>query len=324
MIPARTFEECMRSIGVDPASVPRHRSSLPPVALERAPHGPGVYPLDEGDHSNLHRVSIINGLTNKNNVNNGYTPDGGTFVPPIGCASDELPAAAIFQEVTTNRLAPSLATQDDEPNSPAQPSGEEEAIGVEGDHARTPIMPAPFYLKVDLFDNGAGKPGKKKGNRYKVKIHFCMEDGGDMYSFMGAFHPVARGFRNNVPVGFENDPFYVEIDHTLDKANLGETRWIIKPAGAKFKDADNKVMIYTAAVVFWDPEEEHPTILLKLQGWEQEITLDKRPRGGPNNNLLAYGIWLNPEMQEEREVYENKRGGHTLMETMRLQQMGLK
>lgn len=318
------FEERLRAAGINPLAVAnfkRPEQHEQQVAIENALSGQGVYPLEKGTSADNRRVSISNGLTNKNNVNNGYTPDGYA----IEAVPDQHPAAAIEEEPRTNGLAPSFATQDDEANKPAQPSGEEESIGVEESDARTSIMPAPFYLKVDLFDNGAGKPGKKKGNRYKVKIHYCMEDGGEIFSYLGAFHPVARGFRNNVPEGYESDPFYVEIDHTIDKANLGETQWSIRPAGAKFKDADNKVIIYTAAIVFWDTNEQHPTIILSLQGWHVEVTLDKRPNGVPgSSNLLAYGVWLNPDMQVEREEFENKRGGNTLLETMRLQQMGLK
>ncbi len=59
-------------------------------------------------------------------------------------------------------------------------------------------MPEAFYVKVDLFDNGAGRAGKKKGNRYKVKIHIRFEDKGQDFSYLGAFHPTARGFRHNV------------------------------------------------------------------------------------------------------------------------------
>jgi hypothetical protein len=218
-----------------------------------------------------------------------------------------------------------LATQDDEPNKPCLPSGEEESIGVEEHGARAPIMPAPYYLKVDLFDNGRGKEGKKKSNQYKVKIHFAFEDGGEQLSYLGAFHPVARGFRNNVPEGYERDPFYTEIDHGLDRANARDNTWRIRPVGAKFKDENNHVVIYTAAIVFWDAAEEHPTMLLSLQGWDVEVALDRRPAGGPgSSNLMAYGIWLNPDMRIEREVFEERRGGRTLMEDIRLKQMGLK
>lgn len=333
------FEMRLRACGFDPLAVanfrPRERT-IDQLADENPETAETVYPL-------------LTASTNKNNVNNGYTPDGGAIgvvpqqLPAVaieveqrsngpasdGCAIDaateEIATAAIEVEQRTNGLAPSLATQDDKPIDAAPPSPVGENTEVEESEAYADTMPAPFYLKVDLFDNGTGKTGKKKGNRYKVKIHYNMEDGGKQFSYQGSFHPVARGFRANVPEGYERDPFYTEIDHGLDEANLRNNRWRIRPVGAKFKDENHHVMIYTAAIVFWDAEEEHPAILLHLQGWSVEVTLNKRPTGSPgSSNLLAYGIWLNPDMKVEREVFENKRGGKTLLETMRLQQMGLK
>ncbi len=50
---------------------------------------------------------------------------------------------------------------------------------------QTRRMPEPFYLKVDLFDNGEGRAGKKKGNRYKVKVHLRFEDKGQEFSYLG-------------------------------------------------------------------------------------------------------------------------------------------
>ncbi|MCK2054769.1 hypothetical protein [Methylobacterium sp. 37f] len=324
MYNSNDIEARLRAAGFDPlkvANFQRTEQHQQQMAVQSLITGQGVYPLEDEPVAAQGVYPLVTALTNENNVNNGYTPDG--FA--IGVVPEEHLAVAIEEEVTTNGLAPSFATQDDEPNNPALPSALEDSIGVEDDGARASIMPTPFYVKVDLFDNGAGKPGKKKSNQYKVKIHLVFEDGGDVFSYLGAFHPVARGFRNNVPEGYERDPFYVEIDHTLDKANLGQAKWHIKPVGAKFKDADNKVIIYTAAIVFWDVAEDNPTILLSLQGWNMEVTLDKRPAGGRvGNNLLAYGIWLNPEMKPEREEFENRKGGNTLMETIRLQQMGIK
>lgn len=332
------FEKKLLACGIDPIAVrsfrPRERT------FDQVADGKPVETLT------VHPLVTVS--TNKNNVNNGYATDGGAIgaVPQQypasaieeeqrnnwpasdGCAIDaapkEIAAAATEDKLTTYEPAPLLATQDDEIGKDGPPSADGGSWADEvGASAET--MPAPFYLKVDLFDNGAGKPGKKKGNRYKVKIHLAFEDGGEQFSYLGAFHPVTRGFRHNVPEGFENDPFYVETDHTLDKSNLSEAAWHIKPLGAKFKDADNKVIIYTAAIVFWDASEQHPTILLSLQGWGCEVTLDQRPRGNrAGNNLLAYGIWLNPQMRTEREVFDNKKGGKTLVETIRLQKMGLK
>ncbi|MGY6283637.1 hypothetical protein ACXIT0_12125 [Methylorubrum extorquens] len=318
------FEARLRAAGINPLAVAnfkRPEQHQQQMAIENALSGQGVHPLEPDTSADHRRVSISNDLTNKNNVNNGYTPDGYA----IEAVPEEHPAIAIEEQPTTNGLAPSFATQDDEANKPAQPSVLEESIEVEEDDARAPIMPAPFYLKVDLFDNGTGKAGKKKSNQYKVKIHYCMEDGGEMFSYLGAFHPVARGFRNNLPEGYERDPFYTEIDQALDVANVRNNSWRIRPVGAKLKDENHHVLIYTAAIVFWDAEEEHPTMLLHLQGWSVEVTLEKRPAGAPgSSNLLAYGIWLNPDMQTKREVFEEKRGGRTLLEAMALQQMGVK
>jgi hypothetical protein len=318
------FEARLRAAGINPLAVAnfkRPEQHQQQVAIDNALSGQGVHPLKASISADDRRVSISNDLTNKNNVNNGYTPDGYA----IEAVPEQHPATAIEGEPTTNGLAPSFATRDDEANKPAQPSALEESIGVEESDARASIMPAPFYLKVDLFDNGHGKEGKKKSNQYKVKIHFAFEDGGKQESLLGAFHPVARGFRNNVPEGYERDPFYVEIDHALDKANVRDNTWRIRPVGAKFKDENNHVLIYTAAIVFWEAREEHPTMLLSLQGWEVEVTLDKRPAGPPgSSNLLAYGIWLNPDMLTERETFEHKRGGKTLMEHLRASQVGVK
>ncbi|WP_342162523.1 hypothetical protein [Methylobacterium sp. SD21] len=324
MMNTAELESILRKNGIDPIKVAKFNRPLtqPNMGTEITSDGQGVQPLEQGNHTSLERVSIINALTNGNNVTNGYTPAGYA----IGCVPEEYPATAIEKEQGNNGHTPS-PTQADVPGNGDVPAEviENNCEQGEDDAARATIMPAPFYLKVDLFDNGTGKNGKSKSNRYKVKIHFCMEDGGLMHSYLGAFHPVARGFRNNVPEGYEQDEFYVEIDHAIDRANLGDTKYHIRPLGAKFKDADNKVIIYTAAIVFWEASEQHPTILVSLQGWGTEVVLDKRPAGSrAGNNLLAYGIWINPDMKTKREVFENKKGGKTLLETMRLEKMGLK
>ncbi|WP_279356197.1 hypothetical protein [Methylobacterium indicum] len=307
------FENVLRATGVDPMKVARlHRPDQhqQQMAIDAAIDHQTVYPL-------------VTPLTNRTNVNNGYTPDGCA----ISCVPKEFPATAIEKNNTSNGGLPPFATSDGATNDQLHPTDQDNERPPELAEvgAADETMPEPFYVKVDLFDNGAGRAGKKKGNRYKVKIHIRFEDKGQEFSYLGAFHPTARGFRHNVPEGYEDDPFYVEIDHAIDKASLSGGNWLISPIGAKFKDSDNKVMIYTAAILFWEAGQDHPTIFLHLQGWGFEATLDLKPQGRQrNNNLLAYCVWLNQDKLPEKKVFEEKRGGNTLMETMRLQRQGIK
>ncbi|WP_156647754.1 hypothetical protein [Methylobacterium sp. Leaf87] len=308
------IERIIRSTGGDPEALAwaadmKRKAQLPYTSIHNDPADPAVQPL-------------VTSLTNKNNVTNGYTH----VAAPLADVSHVIPADAIELTEDSNTLAPTFITPGTQLNNNDQlPETGDGAHGAaEGDTGPScPTLPTPFYLKVDVFDNGAGKPGKSKGNRYKIKIHFNLEDQGNQYELMGAFHPETRGFRNNVPDGYENDPFYKRMDDELYEYNRADEQFIIRPLGAKFKDTDNKTVLYTAAIVFWIENEINPCVILDLQGFRHTIDLTGRPKSATKNNLLAYGVWVDPA-RKTKAACEDKKGGNTLLETIRLVNQGIK
>lgn len=308
------IERIIRSTGGDPEALAwaanmKRKAQLPHASIYNDPAVPTVQPL-------------VTSLTCKNNVTNGYTH---VATPPAD-VSHAIPAYAIELTEDSNALAPPFATPGTQRNNDDQlPETDDGAQGgAEGNTVpNCPTLPTPFYLKVDVFDNGVGKPGKTKSNRYKIKVHFNFEDQGDQYEFMGAFHPETRGFRNNVPEGYENDPYYKGMDHELYEYNNADETFKIRPLGAKLKDADNKTVLYTAAILFWIEDEVHPCVILDLQGFRHTMDLTERPKSTTKNNLLAYGVWVDPA-RKIKQMTEDKKGGKTLMETISLINRGSK
>ncbi len=111
MMTREEFENTLRATGVDPmnaASFHRLDQYAQQMAIEAAIDHQCVYPL-------------VTPLTNRTNVNNGYTPDGCA----ISCVPEEFPATPSIRTNTSNGGLPPFATSDGATNDQLHPTDQD-------------------------------------------------------------------------------------------------------------------------------------------------------------------------------------------------------